>query len=101
MSISCRKTKTKEVTTTNQSKEEKPHAANEVKRGKTRVTKSRWLVLAFNVIGWKSGASLPDQSHFEVEKTQRNFQFTKFIFCQSYIIQNSVNDLELINNVYW
>lgn len=31
MSISCRKTKTKEVTTTNQSKEEKPHAANEVK----------------------------------------------------------------------
>ena len=95
MSISCRKTKTKEVTTTNQSKEEKPHAANEVKA--TQLLEAREDAGdQVAMIGWKSGASLPDQSHFEVEKTQRNFQF-----CQSYIIQNSVNDLELINNVYW
>ena len=85
MSISCRKTKTKEVTTTNQSKEEKPHAANEVKE--TQLLEAREDAGdQVAMIGWKSGASLPDQSHFEVEKTQRNFQFTKFIFCQSYII---------------
>ena len=85
MSISCRKTKTKEVTTTNQSKEEKPHAANEVKA--TQLLEAREDAGdQVAMIGWKSGASLPDQSHFEVEKTQRNFQFTKLIFCQSYII---------------
>ena len=85
MSISCRKTKTKEVTTTNQSKEEKPHAANEVKA--TQLLEAREDAGdQVAMIGWKSGASLPDQSHFEVEKTQRNFLFTKFIFCQSYII---------------
>ena len=85
MSISFRKTKTKEVTTTNQSKEEKPHAANEVKA--TQLLEAREDAGdQVAMIGWKSGASLPDQSHFEVEKTQRNFLFTKFIFCQSYII---------------
>ena len=52
--------------TTSPSKKKKP---NILKRGKTRVNKS-WLVLALNLIGWKSGAIFLDQSKSEVKHKQ-------------------------------
>ena len=44
---------------------------NNLKRGKTRVTKSR-LVLVLNLIGSQSGASFLDQSYNEIEENQSN-----------------------------
>ena len=45
--------------------------ANCLKRGKTRVTKSR-LIEVLNLIGWESGASFLDQSQNEVKQKQSN-----------------------------
>ena len=47
----------------------KEKQANRLKRGKTRVTKSR-LVLGLNPICWQDGASFLDQSQCEVKETQ-------------------------------
>ena len=49
-------------------KEIRPHS---LKRGKTRATKSR-LVLVWKLSGRENGASFLDQLHSEVKQTQRN-----------------------------
>ena len=51
-----------------EAKEIQPHS---LKRGKTRPTKSR-LVLVWKLSGRENGASFLDQLHSEVKQTQRN-----------------------------
>ena len=77
--IECCKTKTRVATTTNQktvntlraNENSKWKEANCLKRGKTRVTMSR-LVLVLNLIGWGSSGSLLDQSLNERNQNQSN-----------------------------
>ena len=75
-SIECRKTKTKVITTANQNKD-KYHKepmrtqSKYMKSGKTRVTKSR-LVLVLLLIGWEGGVKFTDQSESVVKQNQCN-----------------------------
>ena len=55
----------------NRSNHSKWKQANILKRGKTRVIKSR-LAIGLKLIGWETGARFLDQSHSEVKKKQIN-----------------------------
>ena len=80
-SIECRKTKTNQSNDSGQSEQRKiQQGTNEnsklihvtgLKRGKTRVTKSR-LVLVLNLIGSKGGASFLDKSQSVIKQNQCN-----------------------------